>query len=260
MTAGAAAMSGPALAATRLREPIDVAPFLAWCAERETRIRRELGSEHGVNDGKQTNHRERLVTELGWTIEAGCRRLHRWTHPDQSTKHSGLVERAVIEDALHNAGVQFTDVYPDLDTVTRLPSGRRRPSNAGIPITVPEDVLIEAHRLHLDEGYSLRQLGRTLHHRTFAKTPEALTRSLENTFRQRGWETIGHREAMIRFNRAKVAHLPLCTHIHQAGPHKGQRCARHTSSGTCWHHNPERLATLQERFATAKANRTTLAA
>jgi len=115
VTAGAAAMRGPALAATRLKEPIDVAPFLAWCANRETRIRRELGSEHGIADGKQTNHRERLVTELGWTIEAGTRRLHRWTHPDQGDGFSGLVERAVIEDALHHAGVQFADVYPDLD-------------------------------------------------------------------------------------------------------------------------------------------------
>jgi hypothetical protein len=153
------------------------------------------------------------------------------------------VDRCLIR---MDTGDSLATLYPELDG--RLPSGRRKPSHAGFPITVSEDVLLEAHRLHIDEGYSLRKLGRALHHRTTSKSPEALSRTLHNAFQQRGWETIGRGEAIARFNRAKVDHLPFCTHVHRIGLKTGQRCSKRTSSGTCWHHDPQRLVELEQRL------------
>ncbi len=159
----------------------------------------------------------------------------------------GTVDRCLVR---MDTGDSIATLYPDQDTA-RLSSGRRKPSHAGIPITVPEGVLLEAHRLHINEGYSLRKLGRALHHRTAAKSPESLSRTLHNAFQQRGWETRGRAEAITDFNRAKVDHLPHCTHVHRIGAKNGQRCSKRTSNGTCWHHDPERLAHLEQRLRPA---------
>jgi hypothetical protein len=211
-----------------LREPIDPAPFLRWLYAEGTR--RQVGTD--------------ALAAPAWPGERDdtvARRLRRWAGLDH-------VERAVVQTAVENLDGDYHDLYGE--DVARLPSGRRRPSHAGIPMTVSEDVLIRAHRLHIDEGYSLRKLGRVLHHETTAKNPEALARILHNAFLKRGWETTGRSEAIAAFNRAKVDHLPFCTHIHAIGELAGQRCVRRTSHGTCWHHDPERLA---ERLAELEA-------
>lgn len=103
-----------------LREPIPVAPFLAWAQRREQQIRREIdhypaisGSRDGGVEARgpmNIDPRGRLVMELGWDADSGTRLLFRWQHETPS----GLVERARVEEALFCAGVDFYELYPDM--------------------------------------------------------------------------------------------------------------------------------------------------
>ncbi len=140
------------------------------------------------------------------------------------------VENAIEVLSDHEAG--YTDVYGEPDE-PRTPTGRRRPSHAGVPITIPEAVLIEAHRLHLDEHMSIRKLADHFFDDCYSASRKALANSLHNAFRQRGWETLSRTEQMARKNRNAVAHLPRCEH---------NGCARRTSKRWCWHHRPENIA------------------
>lgn len=100
------------------REPLPVAPFTAWAEGRIAAIRSEIGADYGrggSNTGADMNYVERFMVEIGWDFHNGPRKLYRWMNPDQGDGHSGVVERAEIEDALHRAGVLFSDLYPDLD-------------------------------------------------------------------------------------------------------------------------------------------------
>lgn len=109
-----------ALRAKRLREPLDVAPFLVWCTLREREIRREIDRSTIQIRGDRNRHStparpdrasNRLLDEIGWERESGERRMYRWANEIDT----GRVERAVIEDALHHAGIAFYDIYPDLE-------------------------------------------------------------------------------------------------------------------------------------------------
>jgi hypothetical protein len=118
----------------KLREPIEVAPFLAWCEQREERIRREIDNYPAISGNREggvtprfpigEDARGRLVMELGWGAENGARLLYRWTH-----EIAGLVERAKVEEALFAAGAHFAEVYPDAPSprrlVVRLGQGRK---------------------------------------------------------------------------------------------------------------------------------------
>lgn len=111
------------LQAKRLREPLDYHPFLCWCVLREREIGREIDrSTLQISNPNSRNRQVKptrprrassiLLDEIGWDREAGERRLFRWCNEPTV---SGVVERAVIEDALHHARVDFYDVYPDLE-------------------------------------------------------------------------------------------------------------------------------------------------
>lgn len=145
----------------KLREPIEVAPFLAWCAQREARIRAEIDNypaisgkrEGGVTPRLPTGEdaHGRLVMELGWNPDTGARRLHRWTH-----EIAGAVERATIEEALFTAGVDFHDIYPD------EPAPRPVSCRVGQGRRMTNKQILAAHVIYTRRGLSLRQLGELL--------------------------------------------------------------------------------------------------
>ena len=107
-----------------VRDPIPAQPFLDWCERRRKQIERELNcvpaikTASGRNDfGAFCGPNTRLVMELGWgdRLDTGARRLHRIRYGDAGNAPSGVVSRALVEDALWRAGVAFEDVYPDVD-------------------------------------------------------------------------------------------------------------------------------------------------
>jgi len=204
-----------------IREPVDPGPFTTWL--------------DGLPESHPGAMKRLLANAWGLRDDSALRRLHRWRH------ETSRVEREQVEQAIEALDPEMTFSCLYGEAVPRTPTGRRRRQHAGVPITVPEDVLIEAHRLHLDEGLSFRRLGVMLLERTYASSPKALANTLHNAFKQRGWETRSRTEAISQFNQAKRAHLPFCRHIHQAGPRKGQRCQKRTSRGWCWHHHPDNL-------------------
>lgn len=98
-------------------DPIPVDPFLKWCDKRREQITREWDAYPSIGDvkvpGKGTGSRtatlKHLMGELGWPVESGARRLHRWRFQNPG----GVVSRPIVEDALWRAGVSFYDVYPE---------------------------------------------------------------------------------------------------------------------------------------------------
>lgn len=202
--------------ARTLREPVPVQPFLEWF-DRHVRL-------HGDQEAPVAA----ALATIGWDDDAGQRRLNRWRH------EMTMVDRDQVEDALHLAGVQFWEVYGDDKPAGRVDRGRS--------YNVPEDVLIEAHRRHLD-GESLRAIARDLHPRTYCATVKSLAGCLSATFRARGWETRPPGEATALSNIARAVR-PFCSHIHQIGPRRGERCARRCVGNDqwCYRHNPVRMA------------------
>lgn len=96
------------------REPIPLAPFLAWCSDQERALRERIASEPGTKYAEleiRSRARHALLTAISWADEAGARRLHRYNNETVT----GLAERDVIEDALDHAGAAFWEIYPDLD-------------------------------------------------------------------------------------------------------------------------------------------------
>lgn len=96
--------------ARALDEPIPVQPFLDW-VDRRARIlaiRYDDGHKSGAHVGL-----EEVLDDIGWDRKAGVRRLHRWRNGG-TQGHSGMAERAVVEDALWRAGVGFWEIYPEI--------------------------------------------------------------------------------------------------------------------------------------------------
>lgn len=207
---------------------VDPQPFLDWLGDR----------------------RVRDVLALTWGITPGAvdKRLWRWRN------EAKLIPRAQVEDAIEavDADAIYADVYGD-EPERLTANGKRWPSHTGIPFTIPEDVLLEAHRLHLDENVSLRRLAQLFWPRTASASPRSLANQLHNAFRQRGWETLSRREQVARHNRAMRAHLPRCRHTFARGSKAGRQCPRRTtrSSGYCWRHEPDTMAARLERLHAA---------
>jgi len=112
--------SSPHLYLARLKEPVPVGPFVAWCDRRQEQLRRELdvhpaiSSREGGSRGQVSsglNYVERLMFEMGWDLHNGPRKLNRWRNPSQGDGHSGFADRDEIETSLRSAGVRFEDVY-----------------------------------------------------------------------------------------------------------------------------------------------------
>ena len=174
-----------------LHEPIPVQPFLDWCDRREAEIRRELdaypaisgrrsgggGVERGAQFGMDP--RGRLVMEIGWSVENGQRRLHRWRYENLS----GQVERAEVEEALHYAGVPFDLIYPlEAESVksVRVRLGENR--------LMSDSEVIAAHTVYHRARMSTTHLGELLYERFGYSTPSACAKALSVAFRGLGLE------------------------------------------------------------------------
>lgn len=104
-----------------VHERVPAGPFAEWLNERFARFLVEAGgSLSDVPPGR--GPAQRLCEEIGWGYaEVAARRLYRYRRCLTDTKANGrrivkeaeTVRRSLVEDALHAAGVDFYDVYPD---------------------------------------------------------------------------------------------------------------------------------------------------
>lgn len=102
-------------------EWIDPAPFAALINARCARYLEEAGGTlANVPDGM--GPAGRICDDFGWGYtENSQRRLYRYRYQITDTKVNGLrvvkkaqgISRTVVEDALHAAGIDFYDLYPE---------------------------------------------------------------------------------------------------------------------------------------------------
>lgn len=185
--AGGAEVVVPPLVRRHCREPIRVAPFLEFCRKREEQIRRELneypaiGLHGGASYG--TDARTRLVLSFGWDVEAGLRKLHRWSHPEGGEHHSGWVDRAEIEDALAHAGARFGEVYDIEDEPLRTPvrlGQHRRMTDAQV---------IAAHTVYVKARMTMYTMAELLWQRYGYVNADGCRKALAVAFRGLGLST-----------------------------------------------------------------------
>lgn len=98
--------------AATIRDPIPSNPFMRWLNDRIAESSMPIVAE--------------LIGWDGQSPESGCRRLYRYRYGRSETNRGGKdgrkgkacvvpqthFERAVVENALHHAGWELTDVYP----------------------------------------------------------------------------------------------------------------------------------------------------
>lgn len=114
----------------------------------------------------------------------------------------------------------------------------------GRAYTVTDHYLAVGHSMH-DDGMSVRAVARWLlaEGHAFAASEKSLTATLTNAWRARGWAVRSQSEATAASNLQR-GFRPRCSHVHAAGPSRGERCARRCvgNDSTCWHHDPQRIA------------------
>lgn len=100
-------------------EWIDPRPFADWLNDR---VAKYEADDKYTSASPALGPLRRLCRELGWgDSDNACRKLYRYRRQLTDTKAGGLrvtkpakgVSRTVVEDALHHAGVEFYDVYPE---------------------------------------------------------------------------------------------------------------------------------------------------
>lgn len=120
----------------RRREYILSRPFREWLEQRficwEDRLRREEGT---VTGGIGTiSPAVALAQELGWDGESGMRRLWRFRFERKDGSINGVkvgglptafFARDIVEEAMHEAGVNFDDLY--IEYAHRMEGERGRP-------------------------------------------------------------------------------------------------------------------------------------
>lgn len=108
-------------------EMIPAQPFSDWLNNRVAYWEQRYDGHHGLPPGEDSPA-ARVARECGWAGETGLRRLYRHRHRVLESavgknRHSKGVRtvrvtdwfpRDVVEDALHEAGVLFSDVYPEI--------------------------------------------------------------------------------------------------------------------------------------------------
>ncbi len=242
---------------TDLREPLDVAPFLAWCDRREQQIRRELDAWPAIGVRQNISVQDRLVAELGWDISPGIRRLHRWR---REVTH---VERATVEEALFHAGADFETLYPDLEPKgpgDRLGQGR----------LMTNDELRAAHVIYLRAQLSLRQLGDLLWERYGYANAASCASQIQRGFANLGLPrrtptegqhlthmthglTVGGKVAPLYKRHVKLGRHGQCS----ADRKDGERCPRAAQPGgdVCGYHQPDEIARRRAQIAAVNAQR-----
>lgn len=166
------------LTAYRLREPIEVGPFLAWCDRRLAAIRRDLDTLPAIERTASLGEEQRLLADLGWTGEAGARRMHRWRNENRA----GLAERAEVEDALWNADMALDEVYPDFADAGRKP----HPIVGRAVRRMTDEQVLAAHIVYGRCKLSSTELGGLLYHKYGYANAESAGRALQRAFKNLG--------------------------------------------------------------------------
>lgn len=214
----------------RLDAPIAVAPFVAWCDARMSRLRASLDTCPKI-EGEHVGVMQRLLDEMRWENDAGEKLLWRWRNPHAGDGHSGFAERARIEDALHYAGVDFAEVYPDAQEPrrvrVRLGEGRK----------MTDTQIVAAHTVYVRAKMTTTGLGAMLWQKYGHDSPAACGRALLTAFHGLGLPlrqcAATTREGMP-CRRSPVAGSDVCTE-HSEAPVRpshlgGTATARHTTA------------------------------
>jgi hypothetical protein len=198
------------------REPLPVGPFVDWCRHRIEGIRAEIGADYvkgGSGNAADMNYLERLMREIGWDPHNGPRRLYRWMNPDRGDRHSGIVERAEIEDALHCAGVPFDEVYPDA-APPRLYQPRFGQSRR-----LTDAQVLAAHTIYVRERLVMTEVAELIWRQHGYASCGSCARSLVVAFQGLGLPTRrceATTRAGVRCRKPPLSGRDVCTE-HQAG-------------------------------------------
>jgi hypothetical protein len=177
-----------------------------------------------------------------------------------------LVDRCVTAVGLDT----IWTLYPDHEPAGRVRGGRR----TGVPRKLTDEQIRAAHRLHIDGGLSIRELGRRLYERYGYSSPQSLANCLCAAFdllgldaRDRiqavravstvhGKATREHRDRAHtragRVRRGEILDRPRCAAVRTQHPRKGQPCGNRAlaDSDYCWGHDPryeqQRQAILED--------------
>lgn len=118
-------------------EKVPAEPFTRWLNERYEFHCRRMGVVSDPDLNRMANPSLALCDEIGWP-EHGIRRLYRYRHGRVET-HKGRTKtrkgvplvkpathwrRDVVEEALHHAGVPFSDLYPEIAAAEDIPLER----------------------------------------------------------------------------------------------------------------------------------------
>lgn len=95
------------------------------------------------------------------------------------------------------------------------------------------------HRFHLEQGVSIRELGRRVWRQAGFAGAHSAGVAISYGFKRLGLATRSRSEATAASNRerAEKRGLPYCSFVKS----DGSRCERRTSKGRCWHHREENL-------------------
>jgi hypothetical protein len=154
----------------KIREPLEVKPFLDWAARREQVL--EVQYSDRAEDGKGGLHR--LLEEIGWSDPSGHKRMYRWRHE----LRRGIVERATVEDALHHAGYLFSDVYPDVELPSSSTDRRYTPQRL-----MTDDQVVAAHTVYVKAKLTMLEVANLLWEKYGYVSPTACRKALSVAFR-----------------------------------------------------------------------------
>ena len=153
----------------------------------------------------------------------------------------------------------WCDTQVAMKPSTRSKAGANK--NRGVPVCMTDDVLEEAHRLHM-AGRSLNSVAKELVEKTGYSSWKAMVMGLSTQFKHRGWYVRPRTEATIkastkhgmarrgRRNNAYWAMLRRkhglvrdvqCKGVRLSYPHKGDQCQLMARAGSdyCRFHDPE---------------------
>jgi transcriptional regulator with XRE-family HTH domain len=155
---------------------LDPSPFRKWCEARIAPDPKEWSGAIGELAGRVTA--EQLAEDLGISE----RRLYAWRF-----ENKGL-DLELLEDALHRAGVELRALYPDPPEREAPRDPRPMGPPPGLGSKLSDEQVRVLHRLHIERGLSLRELGRRLYRQLGYATDEAATFGIRNGFRRLGLE------------------------------------------------------------------------
>lgn len=281
--------------------PIPAAPFIAVI---RAAIERLAAIDTLREEGSQEVPAQQILAEQ---LGINERTVYRYKNGLDGESKPGVTTyaRYPVEDALEALGIPFADVYPEIaaaddvelepeaycaqcrDDVIPLdgscpwcdgPVGQRKPRSIprrGQGRRLSDAQVRAAHRLHWEEGLSLRELGRRLYRQAGYSSAKSCAGALSNAFAgmalpardridatvvastshglsPRVPRTLGEREAKLAHRRtlAQAGREPC-----SAVTGHGFPCQNFCPSGmrTCRFHSPEGLATAAESLRRARS-------